>query len=83
MQTLPLKYFDKHVIGDILSRVTNDVDTIAQSMNQSLSTLVSSITLLLGTVFMMFVSNWILALRAMLSSIIGFIGMIFVLSNSH
>ena len=83
INVLPLKYFDKHVIGDTLSRVTNDVDMIAQSMNQSLSILVSSVTLLLGTVIMMFVTNWILALTAMLSSIIGFIGMTFVLSKSQ
>lgn len=80
---LPLKYFDKHAIGDTLSRVTNDIDTIAQSMNQSLSTLVSSVTLLVGSVIMMFVTNWILAITAILSSIIGFVGMIFVLSKSQ
>src|SRR5699024_8606566 len=83
INVLPLKYFDKHVIGDTLSRVTNDVDMIAQYMNQSLSILVSSVTLLLGTVMMMFVTNWILALAAMLTSIIGFIGMTFVLSKSQ
>lgn len=80
---LPLKYFDKHAIGDTLSRVTNDIDTIAQSMNQSLSTLVSSVTLLVGSVIMMFLTNWILAITAILSSIIGFVGMIFVLSKSQ
>ena len=58
---LPLKYFDKNSIGDILSRITNDIDTIAQSMNQSLSTLVSSFTLFVGTIFMMFYTNWIMA----------------------
>lgn len=80
---LPLKYFDKHQSGDILSRVTNDVDTIAQSMNQSLSTLVSSITLLIGTIIMMFVTNWILALTAMFSSLFGFVFMFLVLSKSQ
>ena len=49
---LPLKYFDKNTTGDILSRVTNDVDTIAQSMNQSLATLVSSVTLFVGSIIM-------------------------------
>ena len=80
---LPLKYFDKHQTGDILSRITNDVDMIAQSMNQSLASLVSSITLFLGSIIMMFVTNWILALTAILSSLIGFIGMALILRNSQ
>ena len=80
---LPLKYFDRHQTGDILSRVTNDVDTIAQSMNQSLATLVSSVTLFLGTIIMMFVTNWILAITAIVASLIGFIGMILILKKSQ
>lgn len=80
---LPLKYFDKHATGDVLSRVTNDVDTIAQSMNQSLAMLVSSITLFIGSLIMMFVTNWIMAITAVLASLIGFIGMIFILSRSQ
>lgn len=80
---LPLKYFDKHQVGDILSRITNDVDMIAMSMNQSLASLVSSITLFLGSIIMMFVTNWILAITAILSSLIGFIGMAFILKNSQ
>ena len=80
---LPLKYFDKHQSGDTLSRVTNDVDTIAQSMNQSLGTLVTSVTLFLGSVIMMFVTNWIMALTAIFSSIIGFLGMMLILKNSQ
>ena len=80
---LPLKYFDKHAIGDILSRVTNDVDTIAQSMNQSLSTLVSAITLFVGTTIMMFVTNGVMAITAILASLFGFIFMAVVLSKSQ
>lgn len=80
---LPLKYFDKHQSGDILSRVTNDVDSIAQSMNMSLSSLVSAITLFGGTIIMMFVTNWILALTAILSSLLGFIFMFLVLGKSQ
>ena len=79
---LPLKYFDRHQAGDILSRVTNDVDTIAQSMNQSLSTLVSAITLFVGTVIMMFVTNWIMAITAIVSSLLGFIFMFAILGKS-
>ena len=80
---LPLSYFDQHAIGDILSRVTNDVDTIAQSMNQSLASLVTNVVLFLGSIFMMFYTNWILALTAILSSLIGFIGMSFILKKSQ
>ncbi len=80
---LPLKYFDKNQTGDILSRVTNDVDTIAQSMNQSLSSLVSAITLLLGTILMMFITNWIMALTAISASLIGFVIIFIVLSKSQ
>lgn len=80
---LPLKYFDQHATGDILSRVTNDIDTIAQAMNQSLSTLISSTTLLIGTIIMMFVTNWILALTAIFSSLFGFIFMALVLGKSQ
>lgn len=80
---LPLKYFDKHKVGDILSRVTNDVDQIAQSMNQSLATLVSATTLFIGTIIMMFITNWIMALTAILSSLFGFIFMFAVLGKSQ
>ena len=83
INNLPLKYFDKHIVGDILSRITNDVDMIAQSMNQSLASLVSSVTLFLGTIIMMFITNWVLALTAIIASLIGFIGMIFILKNSQ
>ncbi len=80
---LPLSYFDKNMAGDILSRVTNDVDTIAQSMNQSLANLVSSMTLFLGTIIMMFYTNWIMAITAILSSLIGFIFMFLILGKSQ
>ncbi len=80
---LPLKYFDKHFTGDVLSRVTNDVDMIGQTMHQSLSTLVSSITLFVGTLIMMFVTNWILALTAIVASLVGFAGMFLILSKSQ
>ena len=80
---LPLKFFDAHQSGDILSRVTNDVDTIAQSMNQSLSTLVSAITLFVGTIIMMFVTNWIMAITAIVSSLLGFVFMFLILGKSQ
>ncbi len=80
---LPLKYFDNHQSGDVLSRVTNDVDMIAQSMNHSLASLVSSVALFVGTIIMMFVTNWILAITAILASLIGFAGMAFILNKSQ
>lgn len=83
INTLPLKYFDKHKAGDTLSRVTNDVDTIAQSMNQSLSTLVGALTLFIGTIIMMFVTNWIMALTAIISSMLGFSLMFLILGKSQ
>ncbi len=80
---LPLKYFDNHKQGDTLSRLTNDVDTISQTMNQSLSSLVSAIFLFLGTILMMFKTNAVMALTAIISSLIGFIGMSIILKNSQ
>ena len=80
---LPLKYFDKNSIGDILSRVTNDVDTIAQSMNMSLAALVSSFTQFFGAIIMMFYTNWIMAITAIVSSSIGFAFTLIILSKSQ
>ena len=80
---LPLRYYDLHSKGDILSRVTNDVDTIAQTMNQSLATLVTSVTLFFGTIIMMFYTNWIMALTAILASVIGFVLMFIILGRSQ
>lgn len=80
---LPLKYFDTHETGDVLSRVTNDVDTIAQNLNNSLAILVSSITLFIGSIFMMFATNWIMAITAILSSVLGFVLMFAILGKSQ
>lgn len=80
---LPLKYFDNHETGDILSRITNDVDTIAQNMNNSLANLVTSLTLFIGSIIMMFITNWIMAITAILSSLIGFIFMGLILGKSQ
>ena len=80
---LPLKYFDKTSYGDVLSRVTNDVDTMSGMINQSIGTFVSSLTLLIGSVFMMFYTNYILAIVAIGASLFGFIFMVIVLSKSQ
>ena len=83
INVLPLKYFDNNAYGDILSRITNDVDTIASSFNNSLSTLVTSIVMLVGITFMMFKTNYIMALTAILSSIIGFVFIFIVMGKSQ
>ena len=69
---VPLQYFDSHEQGDTLSRVNNDVDLMTQSFNQSLVQMVSSIVLLIGSIFMMFKTDWHLALTAILSVFAGF-----------
>ena len=80
---LPLKYFDSTSYGDILSRVTNDVDTIGQTLNQSTGTLVTATTMFLGTLIMMFSLNVILALSALASTMIGFMLMMVMMSKSQ
>ena len=80
---LPLRYFDTHSFGDILSRVTNDVDTIGMTLHQSLGTLVSAITLFIGSIIMMFYTNWILAITGIVSSLLGFIFMFIILAKSQ
>lgn len=80
---LPLKYFDQHEAGDVLSRVTNDVDMIGMNMNQSLAMLVASITLFVGSIIMMFVTNWTMAITAILASLIGFALMFLILGKSQ
>ena len=69
---LPLGYFDGHSQGDTLSRVTNDVDTAAQSLNQSLGTVLSSTLLVVAVLVTMFGMNWILALVTVVSTLVGF-----------
>ena len=80
---LPLKYFDSHETGDVLSRVTNDVDTIGINMSNTITSLVTNVTLFLGSIVMMFVTNPIMALTAILSSIIGFVFSFFLLKRSQ
>jgi ATP-binding cassette subfamily B protein len=80
---LPLKFFDNHETGDILSRITNDIDTIHMNLNQSLANLIANLTLFLGSLVMMFVTNWIMAVVAIVSSLFGFIFMFIILSKSQ
>ncbi len=82
---LPLKYLDSHSYGDTLSRVTNDVDMIGQSLNNSVTTLVTSIAMFVGSLVMMFITNWIMAITAIVASILGFLlmGVIIKVSQKH
>ena len=80
---LPLKYFDSTSYGEVLSRVTNDVDTIGQALNNSVSTLVGAFALFIGSLIMMFVTNWIMALSGVVATIIGFPLMILIISKSQ
>ena len=80
---LPLNYFDTTSYGDVLSRVTNDVDAIGQTLNQSIVSLISAITMLAGSLFMMFYNNWIMALTAVGSSVVGFLLMMIIMSKSQ
>ena len=80
---VPLSYFDSHSQGDTLSRVTNDVDLLGQSLNQSLGTLVTSVVLLIGSIFMMFHSNVSMALTAIGSVFIGFLLVVVIMGSSQ
>ncbi|MCO4597020.1 multidrug ABCexporter,ATPbinding/membrane-spanning protein [Streptococcus infantarius subsp. infantarius] len=80
---VPLSYFDSHAQGDTLSRVTNDVDLLGQSLNQSLGTLVTSTMLLIGSIFMMFHSNVSMALTAIGSVLIGFVLVMVIMGSSQ
>lgn len=83
INNLPLKYFDTTTRGDILSRVTNDVDTISQTFSSTISNLVNAITLFVGVLIMMFSVNWILALVTIASSIVGFVLMFLISFKSQ
>ncbi len=80
---LPLKFFDGTTTGDVLSRVTNDVDTVGQAYRQSISTLVTAITMFVGCLFMMFYTNWIMALSGILASLLGFALMTTIVKRSQ
>lgn len=80
---LPLRYFDKTTKGDILSRVTNDVDLIGQTLGSSIGNFVSAVALFVGVIIKMFISNWILALTTIVSSFLGFMLMGVILKKSQ
>ncbi len=80
---LPLRYFDSHSQGDTLSRVTNDVDTVGQSLNQSLGAVISSSLLLIAVLFMMFYNNVVLSFVTIGSVLIGFVFVALIMGKSQ
>lgn len=80
---IPLKYFDSHNYGDTLSCVTNDVDTIAQSLNMSIGALVTATATIISCIIMMFVTEWRMALTAIAASLVGFIAMGTIMGKSQ
>ena len=82
---LPLKYFDKVSYGDVLSRITNDVDAIGQTLGQSVGSLITSVTLFVGALIMMFYNNVIMTVCAILSSLVGLLimGVIMKVSQKY
>ena len=80
---LPLNYFDNHTTGNTMSIVTNDIDTITQSLNQSAASLVSAITLLTGSIIMMFKTNVLMALTGIGASLFGFLFVGIIISKSQ
>ncbi len=79
----PLNYFDTHNFGDTLSRMTNDVDTVSQSVNSSIVTLASAVVTFTGCMIMMFITEWRMALTAICSSLLGFSFMGGILGRSQ
>jgi len=83
LNTVPLKYIDEQGVGNTLSRFTNDIDTLAQSLNQSIGQIISGISLLIGSIVMMFYTNWIMALTAIGASLLGFALMVIIMQRSQ
>lgn len=80
---LPLKYFDGTSVGDVLSRIVNDADTIGQSLTQSLSSLATSVAMFLGAPIMMFCTNAVMAAAGIAATLLGFALMMVIISKSQ
>ena len=83
INNLPLAYHDKQPIGDILSRVTNDATTLATALDYGFSTIIASVTMLVGTIVFMFITQWLLAIVAIVATFIGFIFMALIMVKSQ
>lgn len=80
---LPISFYNRTTTGDVLSRVTNDVDTIGQSLNQCIANLVHAIVMFLGSLFMMLKTNGTMTLTAVLATLIGFAAMGAIMRRSQ
>ena len=80
---LPMSYYNNNTTGDLLSRITNDVDTIGQALNQSLGTLISAVCLFFGSLIMMIKTNVIMTVTAVLATILGFVLMMIIMKSSQ
>ncbi len=80
---LPIDYFNKTTFGDVLSRVTNDVDTISQTIQSSIISFVSAVVLLFGCLFMMLKTNWVMTVAAIAATLIGFALMSLIMGRSQ
>lgn len=80
---VPLKYFDSTTYGEILSRVTNDADTVGDNMNMSIGSLVTNVSMLLGSLLMMFIKSWLLTLAVIGTTILGFGLMMLIMAKSQ
>ncbi|UWP59852.1 ABC transporter ATP-binding protein [Ruminococcus gauvreauii] len=80
---LPMWFYHKNTTGDILSRITNDVDSLGQNLNNSVTTIVTSLTMLAGSLIMMFLTNWMMTVTAIASVVIGFVFMLLIMSKSQ
>jgi len=80
---IPLKYFDGRAFGDTLSRVTNDVDTLGTALNSSIGSIVSAAATFAGCLFMMFYTNWIMAVSGIFASLLGFALMMIIMKKSQ
>lgn len=83
IDTLPLSYFDTNTTGNTLSRVTNDVDTLQQTLSNSIASMATGLVTLVGAAVMMFVTSWQLALAAILSSLLGIVGSGLIMARSQ
>ena len=80
---LPFKYFSDSSYGDVLSRVTNDVDLIGQAMSNSIASMVSAAAQFIGCLIMMYYTNWIMASTTVLTTIVGLVLMALIMSHSQ
>jgi len=80
---LPLKYYSGNAAGDVLSRMTNDVDMIGQAMSNSLSNLVTAVAQFIGCLIMMYYTNWVMATTTVLATLIGLVLMVVIMSRSQ